>query len=372
MAELAGGLGTSVSSADLEASLGARNGFAAQVLPHWLRGLARVLSGTADAKLLCVGDSTTAGVGASGTGVGNVESYPTQLVARLGSAIPCVKGMGIPPTKLAANADPRWTAGTGWTLQSFGAARNACYGGAAQSGALVYADPEVMADTFDVYYLTGAGLGAITVTATGGAGSTVSGNGTYGVNKVTVAAAAAATTNSVSITYNTGGSVYIVGVEPYLSTTRKVRVANAGVGGSKTTDWVSNANNLGGPGLIQAYAPDLTILSLGVNDTSTPVDVATYIANMQTIITAAQSSGDVILMPPFPSQSAAGASLLSYEAQYAAAVRTAFGLPIADLTARVGSGDALAALGMMFDNLHGNALLYGHVAQMLAAGLLFV
>ncbi|MGZ2775240.1 hypothetical protein, partial [Pseudomonas aeruginosa] len=83
----------------------------------------------------------------------------------------------------------------------------------------------VMADMFDVWILVNSGTTGATysIQATGGAATT---GQTYSqpaskLVKVTVQAGSAATTNTVSITRTGGsGSMYVVGVEPYLSTVR--------------------------------------------------------------------------------------------------------------------------------------------------------
>jgi lysophospholipase L1-like esterase len=204
------------------------------------------------------------------------------------------------------------------------------------------------------------------ITATGGSTVTQSTSGTAGVNKVTVSAAAAATTNTVSIARNTSGALHVIGIEPWLSTTKQVRIANAGVGGSAASDWAGNgsSSNFRSTVCIQGYAPDLTIISLGINDASTPASVSTWHSNMATIITAAQVSGDVIIVPPIPCLSTATANRVANIPLYQADVPT-FGLPYFDIVTRFNSGDSMNTLGMMSDTVHPNALGYADLAQAL-------
>jgi lysophospholipase L1-like esterase len=332
--------------------------------------MGRTRAGIADTKVLSVGDSTTAGIGSSGTQSGTPTSFPYQLASILGGYVPAAKGLGIPPSILSGNPDSRWTAGAGWSVTTLGWGEGADYTAAAgASGTLVYADPGVLADRFDVYFATNSGLGTFTVQATGGSSVDQATAAAGGVGKVTVSAGSAATSNAVTISGPTGGAVHILGIEPWLSTARRVRVGNAGVGSSTTSKWVASATTFGGPGCIRAYQPDLTIISLGINDATTAVAPATYLANIQTLITAAQVSGDVIVIPPFPSAAGALANQLAYEPVYEQALRT-LRVPFFDLYARFWKPGAEAIglpSGMMNDQVHPNAFGYADWASAFAA-----
>lgn len=343
------------------------------------KGLARVRAGTGDCKILCVGDSTTAGVGvlSAPNGAGSPLSYPYQLAAILhASLIPAARGLGIPPSNIGSgNPDTRWTAGSGWAPTSnFAWATGADYKwtSSASPANLVYTDP-VLADSYDVYYLKNTGLGTFTATATGGSGSVVNTSATTGIGKTTITAGSAATTNTVTIAPSASlGDVHIVGIEPSLSTTSRVRVGNAGVGSSRAvTHWNGNGSGAGwnSQACIKAYAPDLTIISLGINDAINAASASAYTAAVQPLITAAQVSGDVLILPPIPSTSSAAAGVLTNEAAYVAALQ-GLGYRYGDLIARWPSGDAINTLGFMSgDAYHPNALGYADLAQWLAAGI---
>lgn len=340
-------------------------------LRKWQRAKARVRTSTADAKVLCVGDSTTAGIGVvDGTTQGVTGAYPAQLAALLSaSGLSAARGLGIPAP--AGLSDARWTLGTGWSPQTSlawaGTADYAFSGGT--FGNLVYADAGVLADRFDVYYLTGGGLGNITVTATGGSGTVQSTNAASGMGKVTVSAASAATTNTVTITPS--AAVHIFAVEPWLSTAKRVRVGNAGVGSATATAWASDGVDpvWNSQSCIKAYAPDLTIISLGLNDAGSNDSAATYLGHVAPLITAAQVSGDVLLLPPMPPASSMGGTYVSLIADYTAGLR-GLGLPVVDLAGRWVSGDAVQTLGLYWDARHPNAVGYSDLAQLLARGLL--
>lgn len=349
---------------------GPLSGFTIANLVGWRKALACVRAGTRDGKVLFVGDSTFTGIGGSTAAtIPARKALPACLASLCNGLVPSANGLGVPASDLSGAPDNRWTVGTGWTESTLGAASGAAYTGTAPSGSLVYADNVISADTFDVYYVTYSGGGTIGVTATGGSTTSQPTTGSSAIAKVTVTAASAATTNTITITA-TGAQVYIVGVEPYLSTTKKMRWGNAGVGSATTTNWVTNASTFGGPGLIRAYAPDLTFISLGINDATAAATSATVAANLQTLITAAQISGSVVLMtmPPSSTGQAAGLNEPGYLVTIAA-LAASNGCAFADWYSRFGSYTAANALGLMSDTVHPNDLGYQDTAQMLYAGL---
>lgn len=359
---------------DLSARGGHMRDFSPTALKTWRKAMARVRTGTADAKILCVGDSTTAGVGVDTNSTqGLPGAYPHQMAVLMNAAgLPAARGLGIPAPR-STDPDLRWAYGTGWTPYNGSGFGFGNYSDAlAPSGvttATTYTDA-VLADRYDIYYLTNtSGLGSFAATATGG--STVTTNtttATVGIGKVTVSAASAATTNVLTITPTAGNTgVHIIGVEPWLSTTKRVRVGNAGVGWSTTVDWAAAGNGAtwNAAAAIQAYAPDLSIISLGINDGIAATSVSTWLSALNTVIAACQVSGDVVLLAPIPATSAADANAVTLIPQYTASMRTR-GLPFADLEARFVSGDDSQVQGLRTDALHLNALGYADVAQMLA------
>lgn len=66
---------------------------------------------------------------------------------------------------------------------------------------------------------------------------------------------------------------------------------------------------------IKAYAPNLTIVMLGINDAQSSEAVSTYSTNIQTLITTAKLSGDVIIMSPVPSDPSL-TTTVAFEAAY--------------------------------------------------------
>lgn len=335
---------------------------------------ANVRAGLADGKILHVGDSTTGGVGVDTSGTQGLPGcYPYKLAEILnGQGLPARAGLATAGPN-GSNADPRFTFGTGWNYATgFGFASRAVGWTPGTAGTLTFQDYWAH-DTYDIYYVTastGSASGAtFTAQATGGALINGSSTGTSGYSKLTVAAGSDSAANVVSIVASGSVKVTIVGIEGYSSGTRRLRMANAGMGGTLATSnwgivgtWTSDA-------MIRAYAPDLTIISLGINDGGNSVTVAAYLAAVQIVITAAQVSGDVVVVPPLPPGPTATANMKAFINLYTDALPT-FALPLADIRNRWISGDDADALGFKRDALHPNALGYGDLAEFLAPKLL--
>lgn len=328
-------------------------------------------NGTADAKILCVGDSTTSGVGGTTAAtIPPLKAWPAQLASLFNQgALAATHGLGVPPSQVDSTAvDQRWTVGAGWSKSALGGA-SASYTGNNPGGSLVFTDDRINADVFDVYYLTGSGYGTITATATGGTPIVQSSAGADGLTKLTAVAAGAATTNTMTITAT--GQIFIVAVEPRLTSGTRVRVSNAGVSSVQTSHWTANSTTTGGIPLIQAYAPDLTIISLGIVDAGKipAATAATIATDLKTIGAAAAISGDVIIMtPPVPNTATTNSANL---ANYVPSMNLP-AFAVADLYKRCGSYSLWNALGMMNDSLHPNNLGYQDIAQFLYGGLIQV
>lgn len=348
------------------APLNYRYRFTSTVLPKWTKALATVRNAAGDAKILCVGDSTVLGVGSTAGGTNpTAAAWPTRLVSLLNSAgVTAARGLAS-----QGNAtDNRWSA-TGWTGTNGFGFGNRIWFDSGSSHTLSYSDSLTAADTVDVYYLKNTGNGTITTTFGSGTPVAQSTNATAGIGKVTATAAAATAGQTVAMV-STSAFVGVVGVETYLSTTNKVRVGNVGVSGSTSTLWTSNATATGPANAISTYAPDLTVICLGINDATTSVAQATYAANIQTLITAAAVSGDVILMTPPPSS---GATYVANEPLYNSTLLGHTECAVLDVYNRFGGvWSYWNGLGYAFDSQHPNNLGYWDIAQHLAAGLLTV
>lgn len=329
-----------------------------QQMSKFRLAIAKARNGTADAKILFVGDSTTFGVGSSDTNVPPNTGFPARVSSLLNSSLLATSyGHATGKSSFGATTDTRWSAGTGWsTGSSFGWAGGSVWTGVSPAGNLV-CTPGSVSDTYDVYYVRFSSGGTITCTASGGTPVVQSTNGASGIVKVACSAASASGSNTVTISAT--GTIYVVGIEGYKSATKQLRIANAGLGGSRSTNW-NNGNGLDGVAAIKAYAPDLTFICLGINDTSaSPATTSSaYRANIQALIDAAKVSGDVALItiPPANAASdAAGASLIATYSSEERLLALVNNLPLVDVFYRYGSS---YNTGFMSDTYHPNNLGY--------------
>lgn len=359
------------------------SGLYRQALPKFSAAVDAVLSGERDAKVLCIGDSTTYGQGAPSPVYRH--AWPAIMAEELNrTAIRTTCGFAVPPQ--TGFADPRWTLGAGWVTTSqdigFCGYLGRHFGGNPNSGPLFFTDPDVVWDTMDIYYMeygSAPGSGAkLRAQATGGefvSMDTANGLGTgkaaSKIGKVTVTAAAASASNTVTI-WNTEPTItsrlYITAVDYYLAGTRQVRIANAAASGTNTHSWLrefSATTDWSSRGAIRAYDPDLIIIDLGINDSGSTVDSTpeVYATNLANIVAAAPNA-DVIYKTFIPSGQ-------SYrwprQAEYVEVMRSK-GAWI-DFNTRYESYAKTSERGWMVDDLHGNADLYHEEGVAFAAAL---
>jgi lysophospholipase L1-like esterase len=357
-------------------------------LDRWYTALTAVKNKTGSAKILCIGDSTTNGVGGgSESTFAQIASWPSYLASVLdGSVAATVHGLAVPPSlSTSIVGDTRWTfptAPNGWQWR-LSDALNA-YVGLGGKGANVkagptatlpatFADSRIFADRFDVYIVeTDSATGAtFSFQATGGTAVTGASTGAAakGIRKVTVNAATASFSNVLSMTRTGGtGDLYIVGIEPYLSTGNTIRVANAGVSGSDTQSWVDfpNANNTltwNSAAVIKAYAPNLTIIDLGINDAGASRTSSAFMTNLNVLITAALVSGEVLIKTPIPANGR-DALLGDYRSAVLGADRA-----VIDLLAFYGTHARMSTRGWKYDDLHGTDAGYRAVGRAVGKAL---
>lgn len=297
------------SKSDLDSFAGALAG-TFNITPETTRTLrkqlAQVRAGVGSARMLFIGDSTTWGVGSTGgTNIGYRASR-TSIPARFTELVnsyyaPARLTMAVPPSKNdGATSDIRWNAGAGWVLAYAGFGQMSAYQApAGVTTPLTYTpDGTANIDTFDIYWVRNTTLGAFTASVNEGAPTTVNTAGAGAVQKTTITATASAEN---ILTIIPSGGVYIVGVDAYLSTSPVIRVANAGVASARAADWATTSGG-GSLWAIQAYAPDLAIIMLGINDSKGPRTKAQFKADLTAIVQRCKLTGDVILMSVIPSK----------------------------------------------------------------------
>lgn len=356
----------------------------APLLPHWRHALANQRTGVSDAKILFIGDSRVSGTGDS---IGLSGSFPWQVcniakaaglfsVCAPGLAMPINQvGTGVPVTGFAVGAD--WISyGSGFagsTLKTYTYASNFVFTPATwwptTSTQPVTSVPTY--DSFDVYWLGGPGYGTLTCTATGGTPVVINTNTTSIPHMTTVKAGSAATSNVLTCVPSIA-FVAIIGVEPWLSTVTTIRFGLAGQSGTTSVMWNNSAISgiTGGPS-IQAYAPDLTVILLDINDASAGTVWATVATNLTALINAAKVSGDVIFLnaPPPASSNTGGANYIAtYYAGEQVLVNT-LSVPLLDIYYRWGSTWGASFMASGTDPVHPNLQGYADIAGALMSFL---
>lgn len=313
--------------------------------PQLHKAFAEVLSGTSDQTLLLVGDSTYLGVFAD-FGQGPVPYIVNEFNANGLSA-----AFGLSAAPNTTFSDPRWTVGTGWTQAAAPAhagwgGLGAGFSGASAAATLSYQPDAGVFDTFDIYYLTASSTYGFKVNFNGGSDTIVNADtGSITVAKVTITGAP---TSTPTCNIHTPGAfgAFIMGVEARLSTAQTLRIGNAGISGATAASWTDTTLTGYGPlACIEAYAPNLTLIALGINDLYEGTPTSTILASIATIIATCELSGSVILATetPFTTATVSQATQSAFWAAYTAFAESN-GYPLVDVYSAWGTAAAFSTL----------------------------
>lgn len=327
-------------------------------LPLWSAAVRRAQAGQGRAKVLCLGDSTTAGGGT----VGRAGAWPRQLAALFA-------GRGGRETNLFSDAnlgasyDPRMVRGAGWTKNGTMGLGGFFWVSPATPTPLTFT-PQTPWDTFEYYSLSGSPV-ELSI-GTGTPLSLVPDATTPGSalrrGRITVAQAGLTRgAHPVSLQYSVGGQATCVGFDCFDALTG-IDFLNCGVSGWKSGDFTGS--NLKTAAVVPLIAPDLTIIDIGINDfnQAVPTAAAVFQAGVQSLIDKAKTSGDVLLVVPndtggtYASNRGAFADLLED-----LATNNNLQTPL-DLTAALGAYSLAQVAGDMLDTLHPSVQGYGKIA----------
>lgn len=333
-------------------------------------------SGTARARIMHLGDSTTMGAGSNGAIYANarVKSYPSQLAALYAadgiqaSVASLIGDNATNSLDALVSYDPRLVfAG----ISLFAEPAYNTLGGAnlfntnAAAGAIRVDFAEAF-DSVDIYhFFPGAGPdGRITVSFDGGATSSgpfVSGSSDGpGLGKITVPAPSLAV-RSVLIGFP-AGQTYILAVLAR-SSAPGIDILNAGRSGALSSNLIVSTDPFSSLPMAKTVGADLFVVQIGTNDANTGAAPADYQARLQTLVSGLKASGDVLLVSPYPSKVAQ--IPLDRQQQFAAAVSAvgaASGVATLNLLENFGGPPPDAE---MFDVLHPNAAGYAREAALI-------
>lgn len=197
---------------------------------------------------------------------------------------------------------------------------------------------------------------AFTYEIDGGAPVTVNtGAGTPVIRLVDVTGLAN-TTHTVKITATTSSATYFIGCG--VRKTTGLEIINSGYGGSVSSQWTSTTATQK-RGAARAIAPNanIVILQLDTNDARTGIPVATWKANMQTIIASEQGTGSAIVLIASIDTNATGTTPEIWNAYYQAHYELAdqYNIPLLDTTHLFGGWTTAGANSLTGDTLHLNA-----------------
>jgi lysophospholipase L1-like esterase len=341
-------------------------------LPKWRAALDRANAGGSRARIACVGDSTTSGVGAnilSANEKSREKAYPEQLSGILASKFgikadaSSIWGNGNVPD--ISRFDPRISLGVGWAISdTFIAGGWAFVNRLDADGALSF-KPSFATDTLDVYYVLKPGFGTVEVStgATVNLAAEAAGAGGVGIGKLT----AKRTLNNAAwdIRKVDGtGPIMIAGVDAYDSSSSNVSVWNMGSSGSDISTWMAGQFTTVAPSL----APDLTIICLTINDWVAGTASGKYNAGIQALIDAAKKTGDVLLMVGVPTRDGDAAPVARQKiyADYIRTLASKNNVPLVDMVYNWKSQESVQDKGYYFDGMHPSAQGYLEIATTVA------
>lgn len=289
--------------------------------------VARVRAGTGRGRIVWKGDSTTVGQG-SGTGApyylagARANRVPAAFAAGLSAAgTPTLdnamvgdNGMNQAASFPFVSFDPRFAIGS--PTGSF-AVFQALAGGSyyTPNTGLCSFTPTSSVNTFEVvtynlgahiltFLIDGVAPQSVVIDKTSGSpGATVVGNTVVIANGTGFSRAivTASTTgpHTLSCRSNTASGAGIRSILGFASGTRAIDILVHATLGAKASDqahigpegWTNN-------GALAFDTPDLTIINCGLNDMASGVSTTAFSGSLQTIITTAKATGDVLLMFP--------------------------------------------------------------------------
>lgn len=372
--------GALVTTTETPAQMAAQNNANALLLPHFRAKLgatkAPVPGTQSNTRILCIGDSITEGAYSDSAAWSSGSNWPAlawpnQLAKMFQASGVNASGNCFSGYSSTSPAIPdQRISSTMLQSMAFSLGGNFFYATSSQTFSFT---PTAPVDTFVVWYITTTSAATFAYDINSVFQGTQSQTASNNLTSLTISAPLGINTLTLSKASGTG-DVYFVGIDSYNSQQSNVLINNAGWNGATTTDWV---NDVDPPystlPAIGKYAPDLSIIMLGINDmlpVSGPIAVATTIANLQTIIIEAQASGDVVLATYPPAVVASTVPLATQQTYISAiqALATTNNIPLVDIFSRWVSYEYSNPLGLYWTgtypaNLHPVGQGHADIAQ---------
>ncbi len=354
-------------------------------LHFWSSKLNRMLRYGERPRVNLYGDSTTLGSGGVLQKNSPGERLALELTRRGIAAHASLFGMPMATGAALGAFEPRLTFSGTWS--PWGETQGSSPRRAASPSASLSYAPGYACDSFSLFWFRG-GLfgneGAMTISVNGGATlfSTPTSGGLVSSQTISVVGADATQelvitvpslgNHTLTITNGATGQILVFGIEAYDSTTGCVLVRCMGSPSLTSRDLVTTSRRQN----IWQMPCDLSVLSTGINDWTTAAPVATYAANLATLIgdMRINSISDVLFWTPPGSDPATVSTAV--QSSYVNAMKAAAGntVVVADLWQRYSDLGGYAALGPPAAGYYNDALhpsAYGNldIARFLAAAL---
>lgn len=277
-------------------------------LASWVSVRSAVAAGTRKARLLCLGDSLTAGLNSTANGMGSNArslSYPAQM-SFVGAPSHSDAFFGdansADSATTVAQYDSRISLGAGWqadTTDSKSINGNLFVQASTASTSFAFA-PALAFDNFTVWYEKFSGSPQYTVNIDGGSSlGTLAANGSPAIGSASFSVSLG--THTINVVANSTATGKIFGVEAWASTTPKIQIVQAGASDWQASDWVQNNSNPWDPlPFAQSLAPDLTLVCLGKNEQDLGTSPTVYQVNLWALTAGIIAAGSpvVIFGPP--------------------------------------------------------------------------
>lgn len=262
--------------------------------------LAAVQSGTADARVIVVGDSNAVAYQSSGTMAGNAiaRSWPAKLAGSMVNNPGVFSGfLG---DSLATNSgstpaafDFRVSMGTGWTVNSLETIGGRMFVGGSTSGGYFGFTPGVAFTKVRIGYSRYSGSPQYAVNIDGG-----SSLGTLAMNGTGLAfeefTASGSDTSQIRVVSNGTAGGRLVSIEAWDASGTQVRIMTCGIPGATAASWAVATNDYSPLNAIRAVRADLVEVNLGINDLTYSTRQE-FRNSLRKLLWAAKGFGSVLL-----------------------------------------------------------------------------
>ncbi len=326
------------------------------LLPHTMAGISAVRANIRNSRWLFVSDSVGAGAGNNLTNPDKrTNSYPGYMsrklmAAGINSHFNSFMGAGAGDN---AAYDGRIGVTGSWNEGVSQFVGGQFYYNPQLSGTLSFS-PTVPVDTFNYFAVTNGGVQALDID--GGSATLYNTTGALGLGTRQLTTTLGI--HTANINWSSGNTIYVQGIEAYDSSKKWVSIINAGWPTSTSQYWAQLTTAVNLQAFCNLLTPDVVFIDLNRNDWTQAVPIATYTANIQTLITQAKAGGaDVVLLTGNPSS--AGTAPIATQQLYVNALYSLAStnnvLLIDTWNAFFSGNEATAAtLGLMFDGVHPN------------------